>query len=108
MMDIDPAAVQAFQSLALGFALAGFIATGFEVTTARRASFQLLEEGGPAALASVPVVVFSAPFILLRNTVTRGRHEKTSIAPVMLTTVLACFWSLMCGRVALDLVAILF
>jgi hypothetical protein len=108
MLDIDPGAMAAFQSLLFGFALAGLVATGFEVLTRRQASFRLLEEGGPAALASVPLVVFSAPFILLRHLLTRRRHEKASIAPVMLTTVLACFWSIVCGRVALDLMALLF
>lgn len=107
-MHIDPGAIDAFQALLLGFAAAGMIATGFEALTTRRASFRLLETGDPAAIASVPVVVLSAPFILLRHAVIRPRHQKGSIAPVMLTTIIACLWSLICGRALLDIMAMLF
>jgi predicted signal transduction protein with EAL and GGDEF domain len=107
VLTIDPGALEAFQSLALGFALAGLCATGFEALTERRASFQLLETGGPQALASVPLVVLSAPFIILRNTVRGRRHERRHVSFVMMATVIACFWSLICGRVALDILAAL-
>lgn len=103
MLTIDPGALEAFQALALGFALAGLLATGFELLTQRRASFHLLETGGAQALASVPLIVFSAPFIILRNTVRGRRYEKRHVSAVVLATIIACLWSLICGRVALDL-----
>ena len=102
-MQISPTALESFQALGLGFALAGLLASAFELFTQRRASFRLLEMGGPLALACVPVVVFSAPFIILRNTVLGRRFERRPMGFVFAATVIACFWSLMSGRLVLDL-----
>ena len=102
-MQIDPGAMESFQALGLGFALAGLLASAFELCTNRRASFGLLEKGGVVALAFVPILVFSAPFIILRNTVRGRRFERRPIGFVFAATVIAGFWSLMCGRVVLDL-----
>ncbi|HEY8383785.1 MAG TPA: hypothetical protein VIL09_16715 [Microvirga sp.] len=101
-MAIDPAALESLQSLALGFAFAGLLASAFELMTDRRASFHLLETGGLGALASVPVLVFSAPFIIVRNTVRGRRAEGRPIPFVMLATMIACGWSLLSGRLVLD------
>ena len=72
-MTLEPSAVEALKSLVLGFAFAGLLASAFELFTQRRAGFELLQGGGVGAVASVPVVVFSAPFLILRNTV-RGKR----------------------------------
>ena len=102
-MAVDPAAIDNFRALAVGFAAAGLVAAFFEFATARRASFGLLETGDLKALACVPVLVFSAPFIILRNTI-RGRQvEARPVGFVMLATMIACGWSLLSGRVVLDL-----
>jgi len=102
-MPIDPSSLEAIQALGLGFALAGMLASAFELFTEQKASFHLLQAGGVVALASVPVVVFSAPFIILRNTVRGRRFERRPFGFVMLATIIACFWSLMSGRLVLDL-----
>jgi hypothetical protein len=102
-MLIEPAAADALLSLALGFAFAGLLASGFEVFTSRKAGFSLLHAGGVAALASVPLVVFCAPFFIIRNTVRGQRIERRPIHYVMLATMIACLWSLACGRVVLDI-----
>jgi hypothetical protein len=99
---VDPSAFETLQSLAIGFAFAGLLASGFEFVTARQASFGLLQAGGVAALACVPVVVFAAPFIIIRNTVRGRRFERRPIGFVMAATILACVWSLMSGRLVLD------
>jgi hypothetical protein len=53
----------------------------------------------PARFAAIPLLVFSAPFIIMRNTV-RGRHIEHRPAPfVMIATVIAGLWSLMSGSV---------
>ncbi|HEX2510956.1 MAG TPA: hypothetical protein VHK66_10580 [Microvirga sp.] len=106
-MAVDPSAVESLQALVLGFAFAGLLASAFELMTERRASFHLLEAGGVAALASVPVLVFSAPFIILRNTVRGRRFERRPIHFVMLATIIACLWSLLSGRLVLDLAVML-
>jgi hypothetical protein len=106
-MSLDPSAIEAFQALGLGFAFAGFLASAFELMTEQKASFHLLQGGGLTALASVPVVVFSAPFIIVRNTL-RGRQiEGRPFHFVMLATIIACFWSLMSGRLVLDVAQML-
>jgi hypothetical protein len=102
---LDSDTLHAFQALVLGFAFAGFVASAFEMFTERRASFHLLETGGILAVASVPVIVFSAPFIILRNTIRGRRSEGRPIPFVALATIIAGFWSLACGQVVLQLSA---
>jgi hypothetical protein len=104
---ITPAALESIRTLCVGLALSGLIASAFELFAERRASFSLLERGGLAALAALPMLAFSAPFIILRNTVRGRRIEGRPIPFVMLATVIACGWSLLSGRVALDLAAML-
>jgi hypothetical protein len=101
-MHVDPAALEALQSLALGFAFAGLVASAFELMFERRASFSLLKTGDLVAAACVPLVVFSAPFIILRTTILGHRLERRPFISVMLATVIACLWSLMSGRLVLD------
>lgn len=103
-MLIDPDHIAAFQAVLIGFAFAGLLASGFELVTQRRAGFALLQGGGLGAFACVPVVVFSAPFIILRNTVRARNSEHRSFAAAMLAAVIAGMWSLICGRVVLDVV----
>src|SRR5471030_994406 len=67
-------AVQSFFALAIGFALAGLLATGYQAATSRPASFRLLQRGPhPTTFAAVPFLVFAAPFIIMRN-ILRRRH----------------------------------
>lgn len=102
-MHIDPDAMHSLGALFLGFAFAGLVASAFELFTERKASFTLLQRGGVLAVASVPIVVFSAPFIILRNTV-RGRAiEGRPFHFVMLATIVAGIWSLACGQVVMRL-----
>ncbi len=102
-MSLEPAAVEALKSLVLGFAFAGLLASAFELFTRRRAGFELLQRGGVGAVASVPVVVFSAPFLILRNTVRGRRIEGRPFFFVMTASMIASIWSLISGRVVLDL-----
>lgn len=101
-MSVQPAAMEAMLSLAMGFAFAGLLASGFEVFTMRKAGFSLLHSGGVRALASVPLVVFSAPFLIIRNTLRGQRKERRPFHFVMLATMIACVWSLASGRVLMD------
>ena len=60
-------------ALAIGFAVAGLLSSGYQLLTELPASFRLLAAGGGrGAFAAVPFLVFAAPFIIMRNTV-RGR-----------------------------------
>ena len=101
-MQISPSSLESLAALALGFAFAGLLVSAFELLTRHRASFSLLHSGGALALACVPILVFSAPFIILRNTVRGRRLERRPISFVFAATVIACLWSLMSGRLVLD------
>jgi hypothetical protein len=97
---VAPETIQSLIALAIGFAFAGVTASGYQLWTARPLSFRLLSQRAQAsALAAVPLLVFGAPFIIMRNTV-RGRAiEGRPIHFVMLATIIAGFWSLMSGTV---------
>ena len=95
-----PEAVQSFLSLAIGFAAAGLVSAVYQAVTAQPASFRLLLQGPSAAgLAAVPLLVFAAPFIIMRNTIRGRRIEHRRFEFVMLATMVAGFWSLMSGTV---------
>jgi hypothetical protein len=100
--------VQSFFALAIGFAFAGLLASGYQAATSRPASFRLLQRGPhPAAFAAVPFLVFAAPFIIMRN-ILRGRPiEGGRLWVVMSATMVAGFWSLMSGTVAIAMLTAL-
>ena len=102
-MPISPSAVESIQTLCIGLALSGLLASAFELATERKASFRLLEAGGVAALVALPMLAFTAPFIILRNTLRGRRFQHRPIPFVMIATMIACGWSLLSGRVVLDL-----
>lgn len=102
---MSPEQIQSFLALAIGFAVAGVLATGYQCITARPASFRLLNNGSrPLALAAVPLLMFAAPFIIMRNTIRARRIVGRRFTFVMLSTVLAGFWSLMSGTVVVMLI----
>ena len=92
--------VHAFMALAIGVAFAGLLATGYQYFTEQPPSFRLVN-GGPqaATFAAVPFLIFSAPFIIMRNTIRGAQIEGRSFGFAMLATVLAGLWSLMSGTV---------
>jgi hypothetical protein len=98
---MSPESVHLLYSLALGFAFAGLLGTGYQLATSNPPSFHLLDRGPkPSTFAAVPFLVFAAPFIIMRNTI-RGRQiEGRSFQLVMIATVVAGLWSMMCGTVA--------
>lgn len=97
---ISPDTLQSFFSLAFGFAVAGLFATGYRLFSEHFPSFRLLEIGpARARFASIPLLMFSAPFIIMRNTLRGRRIERRRIDFVMVATVIAGLWSLMSGTV---------
>jgi hypothetical protein len=100
MFEISPQSVQQFLALAIGFAVAGAISTGYQVVTQRPVSFSLLGQGPHAAtFAAVPMLVFAAPFIIMRNTLRGRRIEGRRFEFVMIATVIAGVWSIFSGTV---------
>ncbi|MFO1110919.1 MAG: hypothetical protein U1E61_17210 [Bradyrhizobium sp.] len=95
---MSPEALNSFFSLAIGFAFAGALASGYQTLAQRPAGFGLLNEGvAPKAFAAVPFLVFAAPFIIMRNTLIGARVERRRFEFVMMATIIAGFWSLMSG-----------
>jgi hypothetical protein len=97
---VSPDVIESFFSLAFGFAVAGVCASGYRVFARHFPSFRLLEVGPVAArFAAVPLLMFSAPFIIMRNTLRGRRIEGRRAEIVMVATVIAGLWSLMSGTV---------
>ena len=87
-------------ALAIGFAVAGLLSSGYQLLTLRPPSFKLLHEAERRqALAAVPFLVFAAPFIIIRNTVRGRRIEGRNFGLAALAAIVAGFWSLMSGTV---------
>jgi hypothetical protein len=105
MSVFEPHQLEIFRALIFGLAFAGFVASGFQYLTNRPPSFTLLQKGGWAAIFSVPLVVITAPFIILRNTIRGRRFEKRSIFFIWLATVIACLWGIAAGKVMLGFVS---
>ncbi len=103
---MSPESIQSFYALALGFAWAGFLATGYQAMTKRPASFRLLRRGPrPSAFAAIPFLAFAAPFIIMRNTLRAHRFDGRRFESVMVATLAAGLWSLMTGTVVVMAVA---
>src|SRR3954468_11247190 len=86
--------------LLIGFAVAGSLASGYQLVTERPLSFRLLNEGARlVTLLAIPVLTFAAPFVIMRNALRGRRVERRRFELVMLATLLAGFWSLMSGTV---------
>jgi hypothetical protein len=94
--------------LAIGFAVAGLLGSGYQLVTAKPPGFHsLASDARVAAIASVPFLVFAAPFIIMRNTIRGCRIEHRNFVFAMLATIIAGFWSLMSGTVVVMALAAL-
>jgi hypothetical protein len=93
--------LESFQNLvsvALGFAVAGSFTSGYQLATNKLPSFGQLSKGvSVSTLASVPVLVFAAPFLIMRNTIIGAIQDGRRFKFVFFATLLAGFWSLMLG-----------
>ena len=97
---MSPESIPSLFALAIGFAFAGMLATGYQLATSRPPSFRLLERGPrPSTLAAVPFLAFAAPFIIMRNTIRGRRIEGRRFELVTIATVIAGIWSMMSGTV---------
>ncbi|HWM83214.1 MAG TPA: hypothetical protein VNQ56_14235 [Pseudolabrys sp.] len=92
--------VQSFMALALGFAVAGCLAAGYQLVMRQPVSFGLLHQGpSRTAFVALSVICFAAPFIIMRNTLDARPIEDRSFRLTFLATVFAGLWSLMSGTV---------
>jgi hypothetical protein len=92
--------IESLFAIAIGFAVAGLCSSGYRLFGMHFPSFKLLEAGPmPARFAAVPLLIFSAPFLIMRNTLRGRRIERRPAEFVMAATVVAGLWSLMVGSV---------
>lgn len=95
---------QSFIALGVGFAFSGALSNGYQLVTAKPASFRLLEQAErKQALAAVPFLVFAAPFIIMRNTLRARRADGGNFGFAAMATLVAGFWSLMSGTIVVML-----
>jgi len=95
-----PETIQSLFALAIGFSVAGLCSSAYRLVWEHFPSFRLLEVG-PAAgrFAAIPLLMFAAPFLIMRNTLLGRRIERRRAEFVMIATVIAGLWSLMSGTV---------
>jgi hypothetical protein len=95
--------LQSMVVLLIGFAVAGSLASGYQLITERPLSFRLLNSGPqPVTLLAIPVLTFAAPFVIMRNIIRGRRIESRPFALVMLATTIAGLWSLLSGTVVVS------
>jgi hypothetical protein len=97
---ISPDVMESLFAVAIGFAVAELCASGYSLVGMHLPSLRMLEVGPMLArLAAVPLLIFCAPYLIMRNTL-RGRElERRGGDAVMTATVIAGLWSLMSGTV---------
>ncbi|MGV6871672.1 DUF6949 family protein [Pseudochelatococcus sp. B33] len=91
------------QAFVLGFSLAGLICNCFEFFTGRPANFGLMFARGVALLVCLPLLVFSAPYILARNAYRAFGVYGLGYSSLIVVFITSIIWSIMCGRVVLFL-----
>jgi hypothetical protein len=97
---MSPESLQSLIVLLIGFAVAGSLATGYQLITEKPLTFRLLNGGAQLiTFFAIPVLTFAAPFVIMRNIIRGCRIERRRFEFVMLATALAGFWSLMSGTV---------
>ncbi len=96
----SPDVIDSLFAVAIGFAVAGLCASGYRLIGLHLPSFRMLGAGPMAGrLAAVPLLIFSAPYLFMRNTLRGRRLEGRRGEFVMIATVIASLWSLMSGTV---------
>ena len=97
---VSPDVIEFLFAVAIGFAVAGLCASGYRLGGTHFPSFRLLEVGPMAArFAVIPLLIFCAPYLIMRNTLRGRRLERRRAEFVMVATVIAGLWSLMSGTV---------
>ena len=102
---MSPESVHSLLTLGFGFAVAGLLASLYQLVTARPASFQILSaRPHPSTIVTLPFVIFVTPFLIMRNTIRGQQMEGGSFGFAMLATMVAGFWSLMSGELVMCMI----
>jgi hypothetical protein len=100
---MSPHSLQMLLAVALGFAVAGLCCSAYRLATDRLPSMKLISRGPrPSAFAALALLIFAAPFLIVRNVVLGGGGAALDrFQFVFLATVIAGIWSLMSGTAML-------
>ena len=102
---MSPESVHSLLALAFGFAVAGLFASFYQLVTERPPSFKLLSKHTTSSsVLALPFLMFTAPFIIMRNTIRRTQVEEGGFGFAMLATMLAGFWSLVSGALVMNVI----
>src|SRR5579875_2377342 len=105
---MSPQSLQMLMTLSIGFAVAGLCCSTYRLVTARLPSFSLLHRGPrPGTFAALGLLLLSAPFLIMRNTLLGGPSEGR-FQFVFFATLVAGFWSLASGMVVVMTLQALF
>ena len=105
---MSPHTIQMLMSVAIGFAVAGLCCSAYRLVTDRLPSFSLLHRGPrPGTFAALALLLLSAPFLIMRNTLLGGPSQGR-FQFVFFATLIAGFWSLMSGMVVVMTLQALF
>ena len=97
---MSPESIQSLIAVAIGFSVAGLFASAYRLITSELPKLDMLRIGGtPAKMAAVPLLVFSAPFLIMRNMLIGSHRESPPFQLVFFATLIAGFWSLGSGTV---------
>src|SRR5664279_4496804 len=106
--EMSPESLHNLLSMVLGFAVAGLFTSGYRLFTDRLPGLELLATGPSAqAFAAVPVLMFAAPFLIMRNTILGSRQDGRRFQFVFVATMISGFWSLMSGMIVAQVVGLL-
>ena len=90
---------------AVGFAMAGLLATGHDAVTQRPLRFAMTDRGSTAhLLLGMLLRVAAGPFLLARNAYEALRGQTGGIAMIAGLIAIACMWGCLSGMVVLDIV----
>lgn len=88
--------------IVLGFAVGGLLSSAYQIVADRPASFAILTRASRAiACAHLPLLVFAAPYLIVRALAAGAGEGPRDVFGVALATLFAAFWSLMSGTVVL-------
>jgi hypothetical protein len=89
---------------AVGFTVAGLVASGFDILGQRRLGFALDGAGStPELLLGMLLRIVAGPFLIARNVVESLRKGDANPIAVAVLISAACMWGCLSGVIVLDL-----
>ena len=103
---MSPESIHSLLALSFGFGVAGLLASIYQLRTERPPSFALLRMPIRSPFFILPFVIFTAPFIIMRNAIIGANVEDGGFGFAMLATMVAGFWSLLSGTLVMQMITV--